>query len=46
MKMMKLSSLGCFRNGMNYEKSAVTEVYKNICVADFSNSLFPDIVTF
>lgn len=43
MKMMKLSSLGCFRNGMNYEKSAVTDGYKMIGVADFGNRVFPDI---
>lgn len=43
MKMMKLSSLGCFRNGMNYEKSAITDGYKMIGVADFGNRVFPDI---
>ena len=42
MKMMKLSSLGTLRNGMNYDKSSAVCGCKIIGVADFGNRVFPD----
>lgn len=42
MKMMKLSSLGTLRNGMNYDKSSAVCGCKIIGVADFDNRVFPD----
>lgn len=41
MKMMKLSSLGTLRNGMNYDKSSAVCGCKIIGVADFGNRVFP-----
>lgn len=40
--MMKLSSLGTLRNGMNYDKSSAVCGCKIIGVADFGNRVFPD----
>ena len=40
--MMKLSLLGVLRNGINYDKSSVTNGCKIIGVADFGNRVFPD----
>lgn len=42
MKMVKLSSLGTLRNGMNYNKSAAINGCKIIGVADFGNRVFTD----
>lgn len=42
MKMMKLSSLGTLRNGMNYAKASAVHGCKIIGVADFGTRVFPD----
>jgi len=43
MNMMKLSSLGTLRNGMNFGRTAIKNGYKIIGVADFANHVFPDL---
>lgn len=42
MNLVKLSSLGTLKNGMNFSKEASTSGCKIIGVADFGNRVFPD----
>ena len=42
MRVMKLASIGTFRNGMNYAKSSAIRGCKIIGVADFGTRVFPN----